>query len=242
MPVSRSPTSSQERAIPMSSEAARTLPITSIGASVCGVMMELMPAPISTPKTPSSSTISAELTPDPAPRGRVGQDGPHPAQGEQQTAGADHDGRIPDLVVRHQSEEGDRQGISERQKRRPRPDLPDDVRLLPGARPWGHRQGHEQQAGQRARRPGDGHEHIPVCPSHHEPSAYWVTGAPAGGQLSRSVRSTLNQTPSRHAPSRQPMPRTTPSRVNPAFSRARCSARLSASVAASIRCTGAVRE
>src|SRR5215831_11739729 len=50
-----------------------------------------------------------------------------------------------------------------------------------------------------------------------------------------SVRSMLYQTPSRCAPSRQPTPRSTPSLVNPAFSRARCSATLSTSVAASIR-------
>ena len=124
-----------------------------------------------------------ELTTDPAPRGRVSQDGPHPAQGEQQTADANHDGRVPDLVMRHQSEEGDTQGVSERQQRRSRPDLPDDVRLLSDAWPGGHGEGHEQQAGQRARRPGDGDEQVAVCPSHHEAQP---TGLGRGGRSAGS--------------------------------------------------------
>ena len=58
MPVSRSPTSSQDRATPMSREPARTLPIASIGAWLCGCAIDTMPDTISTPKAASSSTIS----------------------------------------------------------------------------------------------------------------------------------------------------------------------------------------
>ena len=92
-----------------------------------------------------------ELTLDPSPRHGVGQDGPHPAEGEQDAADRERGGRIADLVVRHQAEEGDRQGVGERDQRRRRADLPDDVGTLPRARPGSHREGHEQQAGERAR-------------------------------------------------------------------------------------------
>jgi hypothetical protein len=58
MPVSRSPTSSQDRATPMSSEATRTLPITSMATFSCGSAAAMTPATISTPNAASSSKIS----------------------------------------------------------------------------------------------------------------------------------------------------------------------------------------
>ena len=48
----------------------------------------------------------------------------------------------------------------------------------------------------------------------------------------------LYVTPSRHAPSLQPIPRITPSRLNPALSSVFCSAMFSTSVSASMRWTG----
>jgi hypothetical protein len=79
-----------------------------------------------------------DLAAHPGPRDRVGQDGPQPAEGEQQADDTEHGGRIPDLVVRHQAEEGDRQGVGEGQQRGRRPDLPDNVRTLAGGPPGRH--------------------------------------------------------------------------------------------------------
>ena len=222
-----------------------------------GCAMESMPDPISKPKTPSNSTISASwLRTRPRATGSARMDRSPPRVNSRPPTPTTTAG-YPISLCGTSPKRETAQGVRERQERRPRPDLPDDVRLLPGGRPGGHREGHEQQAGQRAAPPRRWRRTGRGMPQSPRGAAYWVgapaaalpghvtgrapPGQPAGSEgpsVGRSVRRTLYQIPSRQAPSRQPMPRSRPSRVNPAFSRARCSATLPASVAASIRCTG----